>query len=57
MSLEVFYIITGQVNVNCFYNFVNYELKILLEGLLCLNSSHFWLVNNDSDKITVTEEK
>ena len=57
MSLEVFYIITGQVNVNCFYNFVNYELKILLEGLLCLNSSHFWLVTNDSHKITVTEEK
>lgn len=57
MSLEVFYNITGQVNVDCFYNFVNYELKILLEGLLCLNSSHFWLVNNDSDKITVTEEK
>jgi|JI9StandDraft_1071089.scaffolds.fasta_scaffold538755_1 hypothetical protein len=57
MSLEVFYIITGQVNVNCFYNFVNYELKILLEGLFCLISSHFWLVNNDSDKISVTEEK
>ena len=57
MSLEVFYIITGQVNVNCFYNFVNYELKILLEGLFCLTSTHFWLFNNDSDKISVTEEK
>ena len=57
MSLEVFYNITGQVNVDCFYNFVNYELKILLEGLLCLISSHFWLVDNDSLKIIVAEEK
>ena len=56
MSLDVFYIITGQVKVNFFYNFVNYELKILLERLFCLTSSHFLLVDNDSHKMTVTEE-